>query len=140
MSTAISHAKGTDRRLGFTSQEEEVAVDSLPVEGELPAWLTGALIRVTPAKLDVGERRVDHWFDGLATLNRFGFGDGRVSYRSRLVQSRALAAAREGRVRAGLRHRSLPVDLQAGPVDLLARARRTTRTSTWRASGSATSR
>jgi len=101
MSTAISHAKETDVRLGFTSQEEEVAVDSLPVEGELPAWLTGALIRVTPAKLDVGERRVDHWFDGLAALNRFGFHEGRVSYRSRLVESRVLAAAREGRVVPG---------------------------------------
>jgi beta,beta-carotene 9',10'-dioxygenase len=101
MATATSQAPRTDPRLGFTSLEEETVVDSLPLTGELPPWLGGALVRVTPAKLEVGERRVDHWFDGLAMLNRFGFADGRVSYRSRFIQSGAYEAAREGRVLAG---------------------------------------
>ena len=47
----------TDYRLGFTSQDEETTVDRLPVSGELPAWLTGSLVRVTPALLEVGGRR-----------------------------------------------------------------------------------
>jgi beta,beta-carotene 9',10'-dioxygenase len=97
MATALSHAQATDHRLGFTSQEEETAVDALPVSGQLPAWLAGALVRVTPAKLDT----VDHWFDGLAMLNRFGFADGRVSYNSRFIRSRAYAARDEGRLRGG---------------------------------------
>jgi beta,beta-carotene 9',10'-dioxygenase len=95
MPTAMSQTPMTD--LGFTSLEEETAVDSLPVSGALPAWLTGALVRVTPAKLEVGGRRVDHWFDGLAMLNRFGFADGRVSYKSRFIRSRAYQEAQEGR-------------------------------------------
>jgi beta,beta-carotene 9',10'-dioxygenase len=99
MATAMSHTPTTD--LGFTSLEEEAAVDSLPVKGALPAWLTGALVRVTPAKLDVGGRRVDHWFDGLAMLNRFGFADGGVSYKSRFIRSRAYQEAEEGRLVAG---------------------------------------
>src|ERR671915_1291866 len=99
MATAMSQTPTTD--LGFTSLEEETAVDSLPVGGELPAWLTGALVRVTPAKLEVGERRVDHWFDGLAMLNRFGFADGRVSYGSRFIHSRAYREAEEGRLTPG---------------------------------------
>ena len=74
---------------------------SLPVSGELPRWLSGALVRVTPAKLDVGERRLDHWFDGLAMLNRFGFEDGRVSYRSRFIDSVAYRDAQEGEWRHG---------------------------------------
>ena len=86
----------TDYRLGFTSQDEETRVDSLPVSGELPAWLGGALVRVTPALLDVGGRRVAHWFDGIAMLNRFGIADGRVSYRSRFVDSAAYRDAQEG--------------------------------------------
>jgi len=98
---ATSQAPRTDSRLGFTSLDEETAVDSLPVTGELPAWLGGALVRVTPAKLEVGERRVDHWFDGLAMLNRFGFADGRVSYASRFIRSRAYEEAQEGRVLPG---------------------------------------
>ena len=93
MSTALSHAQGTDHRLGFKSQEEEIAVDTLPVSGELPAWLGGALVRVTPAKLD---EAVDHWFDGLAMLNRFGFADGRVSYKSRFIRSRPTPRRGEG--------------------------------------------
>jgi beta,beta-carotene 9',10'-dioxygenase len=86
----------TDYTLGFTSQDEETAVDRLPVTGEVPAWLTGALVRVTPALLEVGGRRLAHWFDGVAMLNRFGFADGRVSYGSRFIESRAYKSAKEG--------------------------------------------
>ncbi len=99
MATAMSQTPRTD--LGFTSLEEETAVESLPVSGALPAWLTGALVRVTPAKFEVGGQRVDHWFDGLAMLNRFGFADGRVSYKSRFIRSRAYHEAEEGRLLAG---------------------------------------
>jgi carotenoid cleavage dioxygenase-like enzyme len=97
----MSQTSKTDSRLGFTSLEEETAVDSLPVTGQLPAWLSGALVRVTPAKLEVGERRLAHWFDGLAMLNRFGFADGRVSYRNRFIDSVAHRDAKEGVVRRG---------------------------------------
>ncbi|HEX6651516.1 MAG TPA: carotenoid oxygenase family protein [Thermoleophilaceae bacterium] len=86
----------TDVTLGFTSQEQELMVDSLPVSGDVPAWLTGALVRVTPALLEAGDRRLDHWFDGLAMLNRFGFADGRVSYGSRFIESRAYEGAKRG--------------------------------------------
>jgi beta,beta-carotene 9',10'-dioxygenase len=91
----------TDYRLGFTSQDEETSVDRLPVTGELPPWLTGALVRVTPALLEVGGRRVAHWFDGVAMLNRFGFADGKVSYSSRFLESTALTDATEGELRHG---------------------------------------
>jgi beta,beta-carotene 9',10'-dioxygenase len=105
MATAISHGRTTDRgtapALGFTSMEEETAVESLPLTGELPEWLGGALVRVTPAKLEVGDRRLGHWFDGLAMLNRFGFADGRVSYRSRFLRSGAYREAERGKVRPG---------------------------------------
>jgi beta,beta-carotene 9',10'-dioxygenase len=91
----------TDYRLGFTSQDEETSVDRLPVTGELPPWLTGALVRVTPALLEVGGRRVAHWFDGVAMLNRFGFADGKVSYGSRFLESTAYTDAKEGAWRHG---------------------------------------
>src|SRR5215203_2983073 len=91
----------TDYKLGFTSQEEETSVDRLPVTGELPDWLTGALVRVTPALLEVGGRRLAHWFDGVAMLNRFGFADGKVSYGSRFLESTAYQDAKEGEWRHG---------------------------------------
>ena len=82
-------------RLGFESLESEVRVDSLPLSGSLPDWLTGSLIRTGPAKWEVGERSMNHWFDGLAMLHRFGFGDGSVSYASRFLETNAYRAARE---------------------------------------------
>jgi beta,beta-carotene 9',10'-dioxygenase len=101
MATALSQTSTTDFGLGFTSLEEEVAVDRLPVTGELPRWLTGALVRVTPAKLEVGERRLAHWFDGIAMLNRFGFADGGVSYKSRFLGSHSYEEAKDGRLLPG---------------------------------------
>jgi beta,beta-carotene 9',10'-dioxygenase len=80
---------------GFESLESEVRVDSLPLEGSLPKWLTGSLIRTGPAKWEVGERTMNHWFDGLAMLHRFGFGEGEVSYASRFLEGRAYRAARQ---------------------------------------------
>jgi beta,beta-carotene 9',10'-dioxygenase len=101
MATATSQTPRTDFRLGFQSLDEETSVDSLPVSGRLPDWLGGALVRVTPAKLDVGDRRLDHWFDGIAMLNRFGFADGRVSYANRFIESRAYRDSQEGEWRHG---------------------------------------
>src|ERR1700736_943857 len=84
-----------DHRLGFESLESEVTIESLPVDGELPAWLAGALIRTGPARFEVGAQSYAHWFDGLAMLHRFAFADGTVSYANRFLLSDAYRAARE---------------------------------------------
>jgi carotenoid cleavage dioxygenase-like enzyme len=84
----------TDHRLGFADQTEELRVDALAVTGEVPPWLRGGLVRVTPAQMDFDKRSVSHWFDGMAMLNRFGFaGDGSVSYASRFLDTDARRAA-----------------------------------------------
>ncbi|HTB51020.1 MAG TPA: carotenoid oxygenase family protein [Solirubrobacteraceae bacterium] len=82
-------------RLGFQTLDEERSLDAVPVEGALPAWLTGSLLRTGPAKFEAGERGYRHWFDGLAMLHRFSFADGAVSYANRFLESRAYRAARE---------------------------------------------
>jgi beta,beta-carotene 9',10'-dioxygenase len=98
MATAATESK-TDFRLGFQSLENEVELDSLPVSGALPGWLTGTLVRTGPAKYEVGDRVVRHWFDGFAMLHRFSFGDGEVSYANRFLHSRAFdAAERTGKI------------------------------------------
>jgi beta,beta-carotene 9',10'-dioxygenase len=99
MATALSHTSGTDYELGFSSLEEETAVERLPVRGELPPWLGGSLVRVTPAKLEIGDRRLSHWFDGVAMLNRFGFANGQVSYANRFIDSLAHRDAQAGELR-----------------------------------------
>jgi beta,beta-carotene 9',10'-dioxygenase len=101
MATTMSQTTLSDYTLGFRSQGEETAVESVSVTGVVPPWLTGALVRVTPAKFEIGERRVNHWFDGLAMLNRFGFAGGEVSYGSRFLRSSAFAEAEQGRLTPG---------------------------------------
>jgi carotenoid cleavage dioxygenase-like enzyme len=90
----VAGQRRRDHRLGFADQTEEVRVDALPVAGEVPSWLHGGLVRVTPAQMDFAERSVAHWFDGMAMLNRFGFaGDGSVSYASSFLDTAARRAA-----------------------------------------------
>jgi beta,beta-carotene 9',10'-dioxygenase len=80
---------------GFRSLEREVRVEELPLEGRLPGWLSGSLLRTGPAKWEVGEQTMRHWFDGYAMLHRFGFGGGKVSYANRFLETRAYRAAKE---------------------------------------------
>ncbi len=77
---------------GFRNLDAERALDELPVTGRFPTWLSGSLLRVGPAAFEAGGRSVTHWFDGLAMLHRFGFEAGRVSWRSRFLQSEARRA------------------------------------------------
>jgi carotenoid cleavage dioxygenase-like enzyme len=86
---------GTDHRVGFASQEEELAPTRLDVQGQLPDWLGGTLLRLSPALLDPGGVPVKHWFDGLAMLHGFQLADGEVTYTSRFLQSRAYRRVRE---------------------------------------------
>jgi beta,beta-carotene 9',10'-dioxygenase len=86
-------------RLGFQTLEEESTIDSLPVEGSLPGWLAGTLLRTGPAEFEVGTESYRHWFDGLAMLHRFSFGGNTVSYSNRFLQSKAYrAAVAQGRI------------------------------------------
>src|SRR5512132_1939776 len=110
---------GTDFALGFTSQDQEITVDSLPVSGDVPAWLTGALVRVTPALLEVGDRRLDHWFDGIAMLNRFAFADGRVSYGSRFTESPSVNLARIGERYIAMTETPMPVEFDPETLDTI---------------------
>ena len=80
---------------GFRSLDQELELDALAVEGEVPTWLHGSLLRTGPAKWDVGPRTLNHWFDGLAMLHRFSLDEGRVSYANRFLHTRAWRAAQE---------------------------------------------
>jgi carotenoid cleavage dioxygenase-like enzyme len=87
---------------GFESLERETDGESLDVEGTIPEWLSGRLLRTGPAKFEVGDETYNHWFDGLAMLHRFGLRDGDVSYRNRFLRSGAFedATAEERIVRS----------------------------------------
>jgi beta,beta-carotene 9',10'-dioxygenase len=75
--------------VGLTTLDSEIELDSLPLEGSIPGWLAGTLLRTGPAKFEVG---------GLAMLHRFSFGGGRVSYANRFLRTKAYRAAEQGRI------------------------------------------
>ncbi len=90
---------GPGPALGFSDQRSEIVVDALPIRGEIPAWLTGSLLRNGPAQWDLQTGSVNHWFDGMAMLHRFAFDGGTVSYRNKLLRGKAATAyERDGKL------------------------------------------
>jgi beta,beta-carotene 9',10'-dioxygenase len=87
---------------GFETQDKEIQIEALPVHGAIPAWLTGTLVRNTPAQYEVNGKPYRHWFDGLAMLHTFTFGDGKVRYANRYLQTPAYEENNaEGRIKYG---------------------------------------
>ncbi|XP_034717653.1 beta,beta-carotene 15,15'-dioxygenase [Etheostoma cragini] len=57
------------------------------VEGSIPGWLQGTLLRNGPGIFSVGDTSYNHWFDGMAIMNSFAIKDGEVTHRSRYLRS-----------------------------------------------------
>ena len=66
--------------------ESEVEKSPCKVQGEIPSWLSGTLLRNGPAKFQVGDKRV-HWFDGLSMLHAFEFTPQGIRYSNRFLRS-----------------------------------------------------
>lgn len=109
-----------DHRLGFRPAREE-ASGTLPVEGDLPEWLSGTLLRNGPGTWSAGRQPLNHWFDGFAMLRRFRIRDGEVHYRNRFLDSEAYAYARE---HGELGYREFATDPPTGPLGGIERLRR----------------
>jgi beta,beta-carotene 9',10'-dioxygenase len=62
------------------------------VRGTLPRWLRGQLVRTAPAIFAQGQFRARHWFDGLALLYGFSFGQ-EVQFKQRLLASKSAVDA-----------------------------------------------
>jgi beta,beta-carotene 9',10'-dioxygenase len=86
---------------GFQSLEEEISVSTLPVQGRIPRWLTGTLLRIGPARFEWGPDRYRHWFDGSGMIHKFTFAAGKVGYANRYVRGTAFVDnERVGRITA----------------------------------------
>lgn len=80
---------------GFRTNSEERELASLPVQGEIPKWLSGDLYRNGPGMVTV-DKPMRHWFDGLAMLHKFSIRNGTVSYLSRFVDCAAWRSVKAG--------------------------------------------
>lgn len=72
------------------------------LEGQLPSWLEGDLVRTAPAVFDrldpnTGRRfAAQHWFDALGVLYGFRIEGGAVRFRQRLMETEVEKSARRG--------------------------------------------
>jgi carotenoid cleavage dioxygenase-like enzyme len=81
--------------------ERETSVAALNVEGRIPDWLTGTLLRMGPARFEWGPDRYRHWFDGSGMIHKFSFTAGKVGYTNRYVRGTAFVEnERAGRITA----------------------------------------
>lgn len=57
------------------------------VQGNIPSWINGSLLRNGPGKFEFGDDKYTHWFDGMALMHRFHISEGKVTYCSRFLRS-----------------------------------------------------
>ena len=73
----------------FAPIDQEVVLDDLQIEGEVPKDLNGLYVRNGPNRRFEAPGRY-HWFDGDGMLHAVRFDRGRVQYRNRWVMTSSL--------------------------------------------------
>ena len=89
MASPVDNKETTDLADGFSTSLAEAAPTRLEVQGTIPSWLRGSLLRTGPALFEYESAKYEHWFDGLAKLYRFTFDGGAVEFASKFLQSDA---------------------------------------------------
>lgn len=72
-----------------TQLNEELSNRPLSVDGKIPAWLTGTLVRNGPIRVAINNDTNKHWFDGLAMLHSFSIANTRVDYTNKFLRTEA---------------------------------------------------
>lgn len=88
--TSETAVRTPEHQAAFRTLDEEVTISTLPVEGQFPEWLDGALLRNGPGMFEAGHDLLQHQFDGPAMFHRFGFSNGNVNYANRYCSSKML--------------------------------------------------
>lgn len=71
----------------YTSQKEETELTKLKIQGEIPHWIHGKLVRNGPALFEAGTTALRHWFDGYGMLHGFAIQKGEIYYHSKYIRS-----------------------------------------------------
>ncbi|KAG6489048.1 carotenoid cleavage dioxygenase 8 homolog B, chloroplastic-like [Zingiber officinale] len=81
----------------WRSVRQERWQGEMPVEGDIPRWLSGTYLRNGPGLWNIDDYDFRHLFDGYATLVRVRFEQGRAVAAHRQIESEAYKAARKNR-------------------------------------------
>ena len=90
--SAAASGKGVGWSSWFESEETEIDTPvKLQINGTLPQWLRGTLLRTGSGKYEYGKHKYNHAFDGYAKLSRFHFtADGDLVFSTRFVDTGVL--------------------------------------------------
>src|SRR5579862_4065311 len=68
------------RLLVFKSLDQQINQDELVVQGEIPSWLNGTLLRIGPGKFETKSQLISHVFDGFGMIYAFDFLPKKLVY------------------------------------------------------------
>ncbi|MGE0207374.1 MAG: carotenoid oxygenase family protein, partial [Candidatus Babeliales bacterium] len=85
---ANSQATAAQRNLGFTSLTQEVVLNNLTIQGTMPSWLNGTLLRMGPGQFDLNGKSFGNFFDGFGMVHKFSFCNGTISYANKFIETK----------------------------------------------------
>nr|AFZ78092.1 retinoid isomerohydrolase [Petromyzon marinus] len=86
MATCVEHPAKGYTALYETAQEVKTPMPT-QVQGRIPSWLSGSLMRLGPGLFEVGSEEFLHLFDGQALLHKFEISNGAVTYACRFLKT-----------------------------------------------------
>ena len=105
MNTDISPTRSIETLSPFRRSSEKQAAIAAKIEGTIPDWLRGEVVRTCPAVFETKDWRAQHWFDGLGMIYAFRIGDSTgestIDFRSRLLDSETARDAWSGKAKLG---------------------------------------
>jgi len=101
MATMLAHSPSIETLAPFRRSRECHTAVAADIEGEVPGWLRGEVVRTCPAVFDAAGWHAQHWFDGLGMVYAFRIGEAGVHFQSRLLESEAARDAWQGKARLG---------------------------------------
>src|SRR5882672_1548970 len=101
MSANASPARSIESLAPFRRSAEKQAAVPAKLEGTVPGWLRGEVVRTCPAVFETGNWHARHWFDGLGMIYAFRVGESGVDFRSRLLDSETSRDAWRGKAKLG---------------------------------------
>jgi carotenoid isomerooxygenase len=71
----------------FINQDQPI---ECKITGIVPEWLNGTLFRNGPGRFRFGEKVYNHFFDGMATINKFQIINGKVFFTNKVLETNTL--------------------------------------------------
>uniref|UniRef100_A0A0N4Z7P6 Sm domain-containing protein n=1 Tax=Parastrongyloides trichosuri TaxID=131310 RepID=A0A0N4Z7P6_PARTI len=77
--------KNVDTELLHNATRKEMAVPP----STIPTWLKGTLVRNGPGLFSLGDTSYNHWFDGLAYIQKYAIENGKMKFQAKYLKSDA---------------------------------------------------